>query len=121
MFIAGRHLIQLLGDFLGYVFLTRIIIVIRVVLINVIAVEALLLELFAILRVELLLPGGNNLLLLLCRLVLVQSWNAVELIPRERAPLVDFLRVGVNKVEFVFFVLIIWTLVADFGIAFSDQ
>lgn len=69
---ATRQLVQLLCDFLRHAFL-RIpsIIVIWVVLVYVVATETLFLELFAILRVELVLPRSENFFLLLVRLVLV--------------------------------------------------
>ena len=71
LFSATRHLIQLLGDFLGHIFLSQVIIVIWVILVYVIATETLFLELLAILRVKLQLPCCKNFSLFFVRLVLV--------------------------------------------------
>ena len=65
LFSATRQLINLLGDFLCHAFLRSTIIVVGVVLVDVVAPETLFLELFAILRVKLVLPGGKNFFLLL--------------------------------------------------------
>lgn len=83
LFRATCHLIQLLCQILGHVFLRPTIIVVGVILVDVVAAETLFLKLFPILRVKLVLPGCKNFFLFCLRLVLVQFRNAIELIPRK--------------------------------------
>lgn len=121
LLLPSRHLIQLLSDLLRNILLGPTIIVVRVVLVNVVTAETLFLKLLAILRVEFVLSRGENFLLLLIGLVLVQLWNAVEFISREGTSDVYLLGVRINKVELVFSEFIVWTLILDFRVSFVNQ